>query len=827
MMTYPRQKYCIPDLSPLSPAPSMLPAVPPSESDNQSTSPTVSSVTTTTWDEVPDLVRFFALWGGHIVFTDRIEAKNAFLQAEAEGLKPRILSTEDYDEAQAFSEQKRPRHKKGTPKANPGKLSWVHGTKKLFFERRQEEWLREAEKKRAGAFYTKIAKLYLKKYGYHLGDNQDLAVDIADPPDSAADEVIHEQLSDSEQQFRAEYLKTLKTRIGQWYRAEYGALLKCDKSAFKDLFTGVLNGAPPKPQRGRILHFYSRKYYATRIRQRVDERVESLKRRARFAGETVAEAERMPIDVVAKVTSEVWAEETPAFQRECEVAMEEEYQKVVKAWEMSLADSPTRTAEEIAATLDNAAFYLQPFVDAIQERFGMCASILLAGPIGIRGGRIGVQSVHAGTTRGLAPVNWPAFDWKGFQEAEKSMISFASECYSATECRLRAVEAGDSGSSLSDVPSPAIPSMTTSTATPAAVAETLTCTGPQAAERTVPASASTADNEAAVVTATLTRTGSPAVEMTAPASASAADNEAAAVTTTLAFTGPQAAEIAPASAGATDNEERNGAEAGAQMYDEYWSRDDQGMWTEELARAHAAFEQGREWGLEWAVCVQKFFDFEGECGFADGGRQMPRKLRPVQVGGWISRGRKWRLPPALGSELGTREDDLWVGRWWKWWTSLQPKERAEIDGEELLRPETADWSDMAGMYGKNGLLQVMATLVWWGEVAVGKQEADAKKEWVTAVSDVTWVLEQMLNSGEIKIDDGQGAKRKRKGGSGASEKKNVAEDDEGPAEEEGEPQRKKKRCEDGPANPLRRANRLRGAAPDDFVDGRRTRSKSG
>jgi hypothetical protein len=45
----------------------------------------------------------------------------------------------------------------------------------------------------------------------------------------------------------------------------------------------------------------------------------------------------------------VWAEETPAFQRECEVAMEREYQQKLKAWEASLADSPTRSAEEIAA----------------------------------------------------------------------------------------------------------------------------------------------------------------------------------------------------------------------------------------------------------------------------------------------------------------------------------------------------------------------------------------------------------------------------------------------------------------------------------------------
>jgi hypothetical protein len=32
------------------------------------------------------------------------QAREAFLEAESEGMKPRILSTSDYDEAQAFSE---------------------------------------------------------------------------------------------------------------------------------------------------------------------------------------------------------------------------------------------------------------------------------------------------------------------------------------------------------------------------------------------------------------------------------------------------------------------------------------------------------------------------------------------------------------------------------------------------------------------------------------------------------------------------------------------------------------------------------------------------
>ncbi|KAJ7846953.1 hypothetical protein B0H14DRAFT_3454014 [Mycena olivaceomarginata] len=61
--------------------------------------------------------------------------------------------------------EKRPRHHKGQPKAKPGRVAWVHGTKLSFFARRKEDWLREAEAKRSGAFYIKMSKLYVKKYG--------------------------------------------------------------------------------------------------------------------------------------------------------------------------------------------------------------------------------------------------------------------------------------------------------------------------------------------------------------------------------------------------------------------------------------------------------------------------------------------------------------------------------------------------------------------------------------------------------------------------------------------------------------------------------------
>ncbi|KAJ7711945.1 hypothetical protein B0H14DRAFT_3524242 [Mycena olivaceomarginata] len=539
---------------------------------------TVSSVPADSSTGVPASARYFALWGGRIVYTDRAEVRNTFLEREAAGAKPSMLSSADYDEVQAFCEsihwisrpprlptmcrmgphpppppndaphgsppspppnnmphgfppapppndvphgppptpppsngessptgpqlitvpkEKCGRHKKVLPKSRPGKLSWVHGTKLAFFARRKDDWLREVEANLVGAFYMKICKLYVIKYRYDMADDQDLAVNMEDPDNSVADEVVHEKVSEDVQAVRTKFLATLRSWVGQWYHDQYGGLLKNDQAAFKELFTGVLDGAPPKPQRGRIIHFYSRKFYETRVKEHVEKRLEK----------SPAEGESS-IKLVAKVTSERWEQESPDFKHECETAMEREYQQALKGWEASLADSPTRTAEEITATLENATLYLQPFVDAIQQHFGMCASVFLAGPVGMRGGRVGVRR----------------------------------------------------------------------------------------------------QNERVVGT-------------------------------------------------------------------EY-------PW-----RYRRSWESGR------------------------------------------------RRTPGSGG-------------WWKWWRSLQPKERgAEIESEELMRPASADWSQMARMYGKNGLLQVMATLSWWG--AAAKRREEDSEAWSVAVKDVTRVLEQILNSGEI------------------------------------------------------------------------------
>ncbi|KAJ7315786.1 hypothetical protein DFH08DRAFT_971799 [Mycena albidolilacea] len=96
------QLYCMPQLVGLS---SKDEAITSSAADDLSSSvSSPSSVTSTEWAAVPEAARYFALWGGRIVYTDRVEAREDFVEAERTGKKPKILSTTNYNEAQAFSE---------------------------------------------------------------------------------------------------------------------------------------------------------------------------------------------------------------------------------------------------------------------------------------------------------------------------------------------------------------------------------------------------------------------------------------------------------------------------------------------------------------------------------------------------------------------------------------------------------------------------------------------------------------------------------------------------------------------------------------------------
>ncbi|KAJ7834285.1 hypothetical protein B0H13DRAFT_1653358, partial [Mycena leptocephala] len=143
---------------------------------------------------------------------------------------------------------------------------------------------------------------------------------------------------------------------------------------------------------------------------------------------------------------------------------------------------------------------------------------------------------------------------------------------------------------------------------------------------------------------------------------------------------------------------------------------------------------GRTWGANWARCVSGFFNFESAHGYSEGNAQISTIHRPWVVSNWLARSRQWDRQMALDFLGAEEEEGTWVGNWWKWWVSLQPVERVYHE-RRLEQSSSADWDVLAQLHGKNGLLQVMATLLWWGTLS-GMQRMPADmwsgpRRWMT------------------------------------------------------------------------------------------------
>ncbi|KAJ7304575.1 hypothetical protein DFH08DRAFT_976753 [Mycena albidolilacea] len=342
----------------------------------------------------------------------------------------------------------RKRAREGKPPVKPGKQSWVHGTKLGFFTAYKEDFIAAAEIKETGAFYTRIAKLYLKKYGYNtawggdLEEGQDTADDVDEDED--VDTLLPEVA-----EARSAYYTKLRNKIAVWYHAQYGGNVRTKQvpKTFKQLFDRA-ELEPSEPTRKRELHYYSTNFYAERIKPRFITRLAAATRAAAERGE------KPPAEVALRqqVMKEAWLAETPAFRAEISQTIDKLHAAALETYKVALANDTPSTAEEYSIALNNAAFYLTPFAEAAQQQFGMNVSILLCSPVPDRGGRIEVRSVHAGFSNGLVPRIWSDFDRGGFDAAQRSFVNFAHHCFTEEECRARALQAIPSASvSNSDV----------------------------------------------------------------------------------------------------------------------------------------------------------------------------------------------------------------------------------------------------------------------------------------------------------------------------------------------------------------------------------------
>ncbi|KAJ7102035.1 hypothetical protein C8R44DRAFT_641015, partial [Mycena epipterygia] len=145
------------------------------------------------------------------------------------------------------------------------------------------------------------------------------------------------------------------------------------------------------------------------------------------------------------------------------------------------------------------------------------------------------------------------------------------------------------------------------------------------------------------------------------------------------------------------------------------------------------------WGFEWAALVHDFLDFESGWGYEDSWPQITAKERPKQVGEWLGRACKWE---AVVTIVDVDGEVSFASQWWIWWRALQPEDwRVVAKMLSLPMLDAEDWSGVAKLHGRNGLLQVMATLLWWGEKVA--DHPIEQMEWSLAVADVGWVMGEL------------------------------------------------------------------------------------
>jgi hypothetical protein len=116
-----------------------------------------------------------------------------------------------------------------------------------------------------------------------------------------------------------------------------------DKITFADMISGVQTVGPALPKRPQPIHFYSQHWYEERVKARFEAVWEIEKQRAKDLGLDPPSE----LKIRNEVTRDTLKEESDEFKAEMQTELEAEHSTAIMAWELTRADAPTRTPEEL------------------------------------------------------------------------------------------------------------------------------------------------------------------------------------------------------------------------------------------------------------------------------------------------------------------------------------------------------------------------------------------------------------------------------------------------------------------------------------------------
>ncbi|KAL1658222.1 hypothetical protein GGF50DRAFT_131834 [Schizophyllum commune] len=147
-----------------------------------------------------------------------------------------------------------------------------------------------------------------------------------------------------------------------------------------------------------------------------------------------------------------------------------------------------------------------------------------------------------------------------------------------------------------------------------------------------------------------------------------------------------------------------------------------------------ACSRGKTWGVPFADAVMSYFEFERAHQFPNKstGRKVisEKGTRPAAYATWIKTGR----PYTHVMDIGTV--DSYRLKWWNWWSSHMPRGLMDPADFADVVAGLDDWEGLDTVFGKDGMLQFLLTLLWWGDAL--------RADWEAACMDFSGILDALL-----------------------------------------------------------------------------------
>ncbi|KAI0055034.1 hypothetical protein BV25DRAFT_1922152 [Artomyces pyxidatus] len=309
-----------------------------------------------------------------------------------------------------------------------GRKGWAQGSMLEFLMSRRGEYKAARKADAAGPFYSKMAKLWAIRYDWKLPSAVDPKAAVIDPDDSVLQDDVGQDLEEAEIKRREEILKELRHKIGAWFRHHCGKVLKAD-GANEMWATGLLQAAVEPPKRAQPWQYYSRKYYDMRVRPTVEKEWAEKVQKAAQELKPPLTKDDLFAHWVSVTRRRFQFDESREFKKALQEEIEEEYLRAMEEYHDRYVRDPS-TPKQFHLALNSCYMTLQPIVDLIARRYGMVATLTLAGPVPSKNGAIEAFTVHAGTTYEVHGRAWPEFDNKAHTDFCSAYVAFAEKAFS-------------------------------------------------------------------------------------------------------------------------------------------------------------------------------------------------------------------------------------------------------------------------------------------------------------------------------------------------------------------------------------------------------------